>query len=390
MGEDVSRQGLALLVTRNFPPLVGGMERVNERLLSELAPDWRLGLCGPAGCSASAPAAEWVAEAPLKPLWSFVMRNAWQAFRMARRQRPQLVLAGSGLAAPMAWLAARASGARLAVYLHGLDVIAPSRVYQAVWLPFIRACDLVLVNSRNTGGLATGRGVDGARIHVLHPGVEIPALDPAAGPAFRAEHRFGQAPLLLSVGRFTRRKGLAEFVAQALPQIVAGAPGACLAIIGDEAVDALHGASGSERERIQQAADAAGVGANLRFLGRRTEAELHAAYQAADLHVFPVLDIPGDVEGFGMVAAESAAHGLPTVAFAVGGVPEAVQVDVSGATVPPGDYAGFAAMAVALLTCAPSERERLSTRGREFAASLAWPRFGERLRKLVRAPARRD
>src|SRR5688572_5035173 len=112
----------ALLVTRNFPPLLGGMEGVNSRLLSELAEEWRVSLCGPAGCAASAPRAARVAEAPLRPLPLFVLRNAWQAWRMARRERPRLVLAGSGLAAPMAWLAARACGARLAVYLHGLDV----------------------------------------------------------------------------------------------------------------------------------------------------------------------------------------------------------------------------------------------------------------------------
>ena len=85
-----------------------------------------------------------------------------------------------------------------------------------------------------------------------------------------------------------------------------------------------------------------------------------------------------------MVAAESAAHGLSTVAFDVGGVSDAVKIDVSGATIPPGDYRGFAAMVVALLACEPAERERLAKRGREFAATLAWPRFGERLRELAR------
>jgi phosphatidylinositol alpha-1,6-mannosyltransferase len=375
-------------VTRNFPPLVGGMERVNARLLSELAPDWRVSLCGPAGAGAAAPEAERVLEAPLRPLWAFVLRNAWQAFRLGRRQRPRLVLAGSGRTAPMAWLAARASGARLAVYLHGLDLIAPSRVYQWLWLPFIRACDLALVNSRNTGRLAAGRGVRPERIRVLNPGVTMPQLDPAAGPAFRARHGFGQRPLLLSVGRFTRRKGLAEFVAGALPAIVAAAPETIFAVIGDEATDALHGASGSERARIEAAAAAAGVGASLRFLGRCDEAQLHAAYQGADVHVFPVLDLPGDVEGFGMVAAESAAHGLPTVAFAVGGVPEAVKEGTSGHTVAAGDYAAFAARTLELLARAPAARAAAAQASREFAAAFDWQAFGRRLRELAQEACR--
>ena len=33
---------VALLVTRNFPPLVGGMERVNQKLLEALDAEWEV------------------------------------------------------------------------------------------------------------------------------------------------------------------------------------------------------------------------------------------------------------------------------------------------------------------------------------------------------------
>ena len=373
-----------MLVTRNFPPLVGGMEGVNSRLLAELAREWRVLLCGPEGASATAAAAAAarVSEAPLKPLPAFILRNAWQAWRMARRERPGLVLAGSGLAAPMAWLAARASGARLGVYLHGLDVIAPSRVYQWLWLPFIRACDLVLVNSRNTRRLATERGVDAARIDILHPGVSLPAsVDPAAAARFRAQHGLGDAPLMLSIGRFTRRKGLAEFVSNSMPLIVRAHPDACLVIIGAEAQDALHGASGQERARIESAATAAGVAGQLRFLGRCTDSELESAYQAASCHVFPVLDLPGDVEGFGMVALEAAAHGLRTAAFDVGGVSDAVDVSCSGVLVPAGNYEAMAGAVSTILGAPPSAEGRAASRA--FAAGKDWQHFGARLREVI-------
>jgi phosphatidylinositol alpha-1,6-mannosyltransferase len=382
MAEIADPRPRALLVTRNFPPLVGGMERLNQHLLIELARGWRMSLCGPNGCADSATQASAVAESPLKPLPRFLLGSAWRAWRLARRERPQWVIAGSGLAAPMSWLAARNSGARLAVYLHGLDVIAPSLIYQRCWLPFIRACDLVLVNSENTGRLAREHGVVAGKISILHPGTEIPDLDPGAGPAFRMKLGIGQRPLLLSVGRFTRRKGLAEFVQYALPDIVARHPEVLLVVIGEEANDALHGACGSERERIQNAAREAGVEGNLRFLGRCDEAALHAAYQAADCHVFPVLDLPGDVEGLGMVAVESAAHGLQTVAFAVGGVPDAVAEGINGHLVRPGDYAAFAQSVLAIVAAPANEEHRLACR--RFAEGKSWARFGERLRSICR------
>jgi phosphatidylinositol alpha-1,6-mannosyltransferase len=381
MADEAARGTPALLVTRNFPPLLGGMENVNRRLLQALSVDRPVALCGPGGSAVHAPEAAFVLETPVRPLWRFVLGASVRAWRAARRLRPGLVLAGSGLAAPMAWFAARSCGARYAVYLHGLDLVVDNRLYRTLWLPFIRRCELALVNSRHTAELAAATGIPVSRIAVLNPGTELPGLQPAASREYRARHGLGDRPLLLSVGRLTRRKGLAEFVASALPAIVARSPRVLLAVIGEEAVDALHTAVGSERARIQAAADAAGVGANLRFLGRSTDQELSQAFQSAQVHVFPVLEQAGDVEGFGMVALESAAHGLPTVAFAVGGVPDAISPGASGVLVASGDYAAFAASVCGLLDSPPSPTMQEASRA--FAAGKDWRAFGERLRSLL-------
>ena len=381
MAEAPNLRPRVLLVTRNFPPLLGGMEKVNQHLLLELAREWCVSLCGPDGCAVEAPDAVAVAETTLKPLPRFLIGTAWRAFRLAQRERPQLVIAGSGLSAPMAWLAARCCGAKFAVYLHGLDIIAPSVIYQRLWLPFIRAADLVLVNSSNTARLAQERGVRRECIRILHPGTELPALVPGAGSEFRLKFGLGAAPLLLSVGRLTRRKGLAEFVARSFPSIVTRHPDIKLVIIGEEASDALYGHGGGERERIVAAARDHGVEANLVFLGRCDEATLTSAYQAAHVHVFPVLELPGDVEGFGMVALESAAHGLPTVAFSVGGVPDAVQPPTTGELVLSGDYGLFSDAVLSQLTMTVNI-SRLEA-CREFARGKAWPEFGVRLRTLA-------
>jgi phosphatidylinositol alpha-1,6-mannosyltransferase len=381
MAERSARPASTLLVTRNFPPLVGGMEKVNQHLLLALAELGPVALSGPPGAASCASAGALVRESALKPLPVFLLGCAWRGWGLARRLGPSLVMAGSGLTAPIAWGLARLAGARSAVYLHGLDIIAPSAVYQAAWLPFIRRCDLVLVNSANTRQLAIEAGVSPGRISILHPGTGMPVLDPAAGEAFRQERDYGARPLLLSVGRLTRRKGLAEFVTAALPLIVAEHPDTLLLVIGGEAHDALHGATGNEQARIQALAQEAGVASALRFLGRCDEATLCAAYQAADCHVFPVLDVPGDVEGFGMVALESAAHGLPTVAFAVGGIPDAVDTARSGALVPSGDYAGFAREVLRFLE--PDARSGFSDTSRAFAEGMEWSRFGERLRDRI-------
>ena len=75
-----------------------------------------------------------------------------------------------------------------------------------------------------------------------------------------------------------------------------------------------------------------------------------------------------------MVAVEAAAHGLSTVAYATGGVVDAVADDVSGILVSPENARDFAAVVLRLLA-QPLPAERV----RAFAERFAWPQFGAAL-----------
>src|SRR3546814_7902945 len=79
--------------------------------------------------------------------------------RVARAFRPDVVIAGSGLMAPVAEMAARVTGAKSIAYVHGLDVIVDHAIYKAVWLPSIRRMDRVIANSRFTARLCEEAGV---------------------------------------------------------------------------------------------------------------------------------------------------------------------------------------------------------------------------------------
>lgn len=369
-----------LLITRNLPPLVGGMERLNWHMAEELARVAEVRIIGPAGSAALAPPGVVVREAPLKPLWKFLLTARHLARREARQWRPDIILAGSGLTAPLARTAAHVCGARTAAYVHGLDIAIRHPAYRAFWLPAIRRMDRVIANSHATADLCRRIRVQADRIGIVHPGVDLPQTAAGEGQAgeFRQRHGLGSRPLLLSVGRLSTRKGLREFVTYALPRIVAAQPDVMLLVIGDAPKQALH-ADAQTPESIQSAADAAGVGDHIRFLGKVSDAELEAAWASVDVHVFPIRHIPGDPEGFGMVAVEAAAHGVPTVTFATGGVTDAVADGVSGCLVAPDDYPAFADATLKVL----AEGEKLQTSCLAFSRRFVWPKFGEQVAKQL-------
>lgn len=369
-----------LLVTRNLPPLLGGMERLNQHLVAELARGFEVEVCGPSVSHGSMPPGVAFRGAPLRPLPAFLAAGTFNALAAAARRKPALVLAGSGLTAPLALAAARLAAAPAAAYLHGLDIAVDHPLYQRLWVQRFRRLDLVLVNSRSTAALAESAGVDRGRIRVVHPGVELPPWNPALGLDFRQRFELGARPLLLSVGRLTQRKGIAEFIREAMPSLVSAHPDLFLAIIGGEAANALKGGAAGQRQRIAALVRELGLERNVGLLGPQDDAVLRAAFFAARALVFPVLDLPGDTEGFGMVAVEAAAHGLATVAFAVGGVTDAVSDPLTGSLLRPGDYAGMSRCLDQLLR-GEDATEDAKLRRRAYAGQFEWRLFGEQLRR---------
>ena len=362
-----------LIITRNLPPLIGGMERLNWHMADELTKYAEVKVIGPKGSAAGKPKSVSLTEAPLKPLPFFLLVTFIKALWLALRWRPDVILAGSGLTAPIVWFVSKLSGARSTVYLHGFDITVSNKLYQAAWVPTFKKMNHIIVNSTPTKQLALNAGVPKQKIRIVYPGVELPtAPQPKENiEAFKQKHQLVGNNILLSVGRLTTRKGLKEFVAQALPQIVQTEPDTVLVVVGEAPKDSL-GAGVQTQQEILQTAQEYGMEGHIRFLGVITDkAKLATVYEAANVHVFPVRHIPDDPEGFGMVAIEAAAHGLPTVAFATGGIVDAVKEGVSGCLVDNNNYAQLSVKVIETLN-KPRSVEQIQ----RFAQGFAWEAFG--------------
>ena len=161
------------------------------------------------------------------------------------------------------------------------------------------------------------------RVHVATPGVD--AADPAPGTVAGGE--------LLCVAAVTHHKG--HDVLFAALTTLTDLPWRCDCVgTLDREPDFVDALVRGARE--------GGIGDRVRFVGPLAGGDLDAAYAAAD-----VLVLASRAETYGMVVSEALAHGLPVVATAVGGVPEAFGRAADGSRpgllVPPGDPAALAA-----------------------------------------------
>jgi phosphatidylinositol alpha-1,6-mannosyltransferase len=130
-----------LIITRNLPPLVGGMERLNWHMADELTKYADVQVIGPKGAAALKPPRISLTEAPLKPLPLFLLVAFFKGLWIALRWKPDVILAGSGLTAPITWLLSKLCGARSAAYLHGLDITVNHGLYRRLWRPTFKKLD---------------------------------------------------------------------------------------------------------------------------------------------------------------------------------------------------------------------------------------------------------
>ncbi len=354
------------------------MERLLWNVFKELQMQYSCSVVGPKGCRKYISSMHKAFECPIYPLYAFLASSCIKSIRAALTTKPSLCIAGSGLTAPMACAVRQLFKIPMITFVYGLDLVAPSRIYNRLFVPSIRQSDIVIAISLKTAKLAEEKGVASHKIQVLFPGVDIPKYR-LTTTDFRNEYKLAGKAILLSVGRLIPRKGLAEFLSNSFPALLKKCPNTCFVIIGSEAKNALK-KEGQVLKQIKAIIRERNLTNHVLLLGRVDDVTLNSAYREADLFIFPVRDIPGDMEGFGMVAVEAAAHGLPTVAFAVQGVTDAVAHNISGFLVAPERYEDFTEIVVSYL------KGNLTTVTPEgclsHAKRFSWSNYGKRLREI--------
>jgi phosphatidylinositol alpha-1,6-mannosyltransferase len=271
----------------------------------------------------------------------------------------------------MAAVAARrgTTGVRIHLAAHGRELLfhpfgpVTRIVYSNIRRRVLNAVDMIHPVSRYTAGLVEKEGVPRDRIHTVSNGTDPATFRPTDGRAVRRSMHAGSRPVLLTLCRLVRRKGV-DIVIRAMPDILTDHPETLLLVAGE----------GPERRVLERLAHHEGVADSVRFLGAVPYAALPEYLSAADVFVLTPRHVPPDVEGFGLVYLEAGACERPVIGTRTGGIGDAVRDGVTGLLVPP-ENARAVAGAVHLLLSDPSVAREFGRAGRSHALDHAnWER----------------
>jgi len=367
-----------LLVTNDYPPQVGGIQRTLEALVRRLPPDRVAVLCPNAeGGDVFDRAAPYpVYRQPERFLWPLpeVRRRLHQAVRSFGAD---VVLFGAVYPLALLGPSLAETGTPYLAAAHGFEYwlsIAPG-THALVRRATARAARVPVMCSAFIARVVRTAVPDNVPVSVMYPGADLEAFRPDLPYGDLTDlHGVSDRPLIVCVSRLVARKGQ-DVLIRAMPRIRRDVPDASLLIVG----------GGPDRDRlVRLAADA--PNRSVVFAGQVSEGDLPRYYRAGDVFAMPCRSRLGglEVEGWGNVFLEAAACARPVVVGDSGGARESLAPGETGLLVNGSDVAEVAG-AVGSLLADPERANAMGRAGRErVVRAFGWSRAAEQLAGWLR------
>jgi len=360
-----------LLISRKWPPSVGGMETYSVELDASLAIHFEVTRKVLSGRSDGRPPG-------LVAYGLFLIRTVFYCLLHANRFSH--VVIGDLVLFPAALCCRiRASQQKRLVVVYGLDLVYFRRKgllpsiyggYFALFRKFQTTFDVIVAISGFTADLAREAGLHA--VHVVNPSLPRTALTEDIGEAAKpVPDAFASSPSrkILQFGRLVPRKGSAWFAANVMPRLC------------DDVEFFVVGASYD-----QSLVDTLQSSPRTTYLGSQPADVLAAMIRQADIVVMPNIapsTASADVEGFGLVAVETASLGGILVASRLQGLTDAVVDGVTGTLVEPENAEVWAAVIKRLLGEPREQIEvRRATAKAQARAVFSKERMGDALATL--------
>ena len=284
-----------------------------------------------------------------------------------------------GAAAPLALMAGRLkkSGAKKIVALtHGHEVWwAKVPLFNVAMRMMAKNVDLFTYLGEFTKNAMRPALGNSANLQRIAPGIDIDHFSPGAKDAgLIAQYRLEDKKVIVCVGRLVRRKGQDRLV-ESMPGVLKEHPDAHLLVVG----------RGTYVKHLQKRAKKLKIQSHVTFVGRINFAELPLYIRLGEIFAMPSRSryFGLEVEGLGIVYLEASACGIPVIAGASGGAPDAVIEHQTGLVVD-GNNVAKISTAINSLLSDPDLRRSMSARGREWTVQeWGWKLWGARFKELL-------
>lgn len=348
---------MLLYITRKNTPSIGGMQRFNQKLIAQLSRIHRFHLIS------------WGHSQAFLPF--FLFYAFCKAILLRLFGKIDRIYLSDGLMSPMGWVLKKLLSVPVAVNIHGRDIAFAFPGYLTIVPGALRKMDRVICVSRQLKDICLSYGVPEEIIRVIPNGVN--ADDFSWSEAFPPMQQLGIDPagriILITVGRLVPKKGVDRFVEKILPAVIERNSSVLYLVAGD----------GPLRRPIESIIREKGLEEYVRLLGNvpMDDGSLKALYCGADIFVMPNVSVPGDIEGFGIVAIEGGAAGLAVVASRLQGIQEAVSPGENGILLEWDDDQAFIETILDLVEN-PGKRKALGARARRYIIeNYSWERIAD-------------
>ncbi|MCL0104450.1 glycosyltransferase family 4 protein [Dehalococcoidia bacterium] len=309
MDEEISSIMKISFIARNYPPQVGGAQKLNHELMHNLNNLMDIEIISN----------KFGEYSPLFHIYAM--------FKIVLiRKNINVVFLSDAYLSPIIpfikWILKKP----VVIKVNGLDITFSNKIYQSIIPKFVNMADKVICISHATKKECTIRGVSPDRCKVILIGIDENChknhmVEEAHSKFNIDKHSY----ILLSVGRLVERKGIHWFVENVVPKLVKEEDNFVYIIAGD----------GPYRKIIENIVISKELEKYVKILGKVSDDDLKLLYIVADAFIMPNIPVEGDLEGFGIVLIEASSHGVPAIASNLEGIKDAVVDGKTGILVEP-------------------------------------------------------
>lgn len=335
-----------LFVSHKYPPATGGMEKQSFELINNLSKHPQVQIHMLVYRKGE--------ESLLKFFWNL---NSNILRTLELHPNIQLIHFNDGLIASLALFHSGYKHLKRVVTLHGLDVVFPLRYFQKKILPRFNEYDHIITVSSATAKAAIRRGISEDKITVIKNGVDHDIAKSRPAPLEQIKHYYPQIDLnkkyMVTLGRPVKRKGFAWLLREVVPQMPSDFQLLMIGPFNQKAsftekilrllpkkifhLITLFLGYPSDESEIRKLLQEPIIDSRVKHLGKVPFQHLQSLLGHASAFLMPNIQVPGDMEGFGLVCLEASVAGTLVLASSLEGITDAVQHQKNGILLPSND-----------------------------------------------------